>query len=105
MEDVEVEIDKREILAEIGANAPVPFRDLVVPDLPIASLNPPAAVPLGRAKNRLVRHRHQIAALILIFVGFIWISVGLAAIEASAIAIGAASLLMAILVGLDAVLR
>jgi hypothetical protein len=105
-EELEGGFDTREILAEIGASSALPSGGNVAA-VPAPEAAPPAESPRtsGRSKSRLVRHRRQVAALILIFVALLWISVGLAAQDGAPAAIGGVSLVLAALVGVDLLLR
>jgi hypothetical protein len=129
-EEVDPGIDKEQILAEIGASAPLPGDPpspvpappprLYAPtrDLPVSGLSamapptlpeppaPPATPPPTRPRqSRIARHRRQIAAIILVFVGMIWFGVALATQERAPFAFGGAFLGLAILTGAGSLLR
>ena len=112
-EESEAGIDKREILAEIGASASLsdepakgpPSLEPAQPASSAAGLAPASSLVSRASRGRLGRHRRQIAALVMIFVAFLWLSVGLGAREAVPLAIGGIFLGLSILVGVYSLLR
>jgi len=119
-------IDKQKILAEIGAVAPgegggptsgsaaLPASSpgllgggglsaMAPPTLPAPA---PAPAPVVRPpQGRFARHRSQIAGLVLVFVGMIWLALALATHERVPLGLGGGCLALALAVGLGALLR
>lgn len=120
-DDIDSGIDKRKILDEIGASAPLPApaapppRAAVPRDIPpsaFAAMAPPTlpapeAPPVLQHKPKTLweRHRRQIAGLVLVFVSILWFGVGLATGEMAPFGLGATFLGLAVLVGVGSLVR
>jgi hypothetical protein len=121
-DEVDAGIDKQRILAEIGASAPlpgeppppaapprdypsIPLSALAPPTLPAPPAAPPAPLPQRMRQPRLVRHRRQLAAFVLVFVALLWFGVAIATQERIPFAFGGGFLGLAILVGAGSLLR
>lgn len=103
-------IDKQKILAEIGASAPLPgTQGTAAPSgaqAPAPGSSAPAPIPARPSSpGRWVRHRGQIAAIVMAFVSLMWMSVGLATHERAPFAFGGGFLGLAVAAAAGSLLR
>lgn len=121
-DEIDSGIDRKKILDEIGASAPLPepappprHASLPPRDIPASALSamaPPTLPveeappePARRPKSRWQRHRRHIATLVLLFVALLWFGVGLATEEALPFALGGIFVGLAVLIWVGSLVR